>query len=111
MSKGRVLGAACGEKYLLLGEFEMERRTFIAALIAGLGATFVATQAQALSGLAPLAKNGMTPERPEFGVATPEDMEKAQIEKTWWRRWGWRRWGWRRPYWRRRWYWRRRYWY
>lgn len=85
----------------------MERRIFITALIAGLGATFVASQAQALSGLMPPAQDGMNPARPEFGVATPEDMAKAQIEKTWWRR----RWGWRRRYWggRRR-YWRRRYW-
>ena len=73
----------------------MERRTFITALIAGLGATLVASQAQALSGLAPPAQIGTAPARPEFGVATPEDMEQAQIEKAWWRR----RWGWRRRYW------------
>ncbi|MGD9658230.1 MAG: hypothetical protein AB7U61_11455 [Methylocystis sp.] len=54
ISKGRTLAAACGNDSLLLGKFEMERRTFLAALIAGLGATLVATQAQALSGLARL---------------------------------------------------------
>ena len=84
----------------------MERRTFVTALLAGLGATVVASRAQALSGLAP-PQDGVTPaQRPEFGVATPEDMANAKIEKSWWRR----RWGWRRPYWRRRWRWRRRYW-
>lgn len=89
----------------------MERRTFITALLAGLGATLVASQAQALSGLAPTVQNATPPARPAFGVATPQDMEQARIEKAWWRRWGWRRWGWRRPWgWRRRWYWRRRYW-
>ncbi|NUJ80438.1 hypothetical protein HUN39_10450 [Methylocystis sp. FS] len=80
----------------------MERRTFITALLAGFGATVVVSQAQALSGLAPL-QDGMAPAQPEFGVATPEDMQNAKIEKSWWRR----RWGWRRRRWRRRW-WRRR---
>jgi hypothetical protein len=46
---------------------------------------------------------------PEAAVATPEDMERAKIEKTYWywrRR---RRWWRRRRRWHRR-YWRRRYW-
>lgn len=71
--------------------------------------SLVASQAQALTGLArpPVADPALGP---QSGVATPEDMEKAQIEKSYyhWRR---RRWlwgpGWRR---RRRRYWRRRYW-
>jgi hypothetical protein len=83
----------------------MERRTFVTALLAGLGATVVASQAQALSGLTPPAQDGLSPARPQFGVATPEDLKNAKIEKSWWRR----RWYWRRR-WRRRWYWRRRYW-
>jgi hypothetical protein len=82
------------------GEVKMERRTFITALLAGLGATVVVSQAQALPGLAP--QEGVTPARPELGVATPEDMENATIEKSWWRRRRyWRRA--RRRRWRRRW--------
>jgi hypothetical protein len=83
----------------------MQRRTFITALLAGFGATVVVSQSQALPGLTPPAQDGLTPARPQSGVATPEDLENAKIEKSWWRR----RWYWRRR-WRRRWWWRRRYW-
>ncbi|CCJ09042.1 hypothetical protein [Methylocystis sp. SC2] len=80
----------------------MERRTLITALLAGFGATVVVSQAQALSGLAPL-QDGMAPARPELGVATSEDMQNAKIEKSWWRRRRYWRRTWRRRRWRRRW--------
>lgn len=90
----------------------MERRTFVTTLLlAGLGVTLGSSHADALPGMQPLADDGLPAAQPQFGVATPEDMEKAKIEKAWWRRrWYWRRPYWRRPYWRRRWGWRRRYW-
>lgn len=85
----------------------MERRTFVTTLLlAGLGVTLAGSQAEALPGMQLLADDGLPAALPQFGIATPEDMAKAKIEKSWWRR----RWYWRRPYWRRRWGWRRRYW-
>lgn len=61
----------------------MERREFLTALWAGLGASVVATQAQALTRLAPgpisASDSGLSP---QIGVATPEDMENAKVEKT-----------------------------
>jgi len=83
----------------------MQRRTFLTALLAGVGASIAASQAQALTALAPKpATESSAVPAPQFGVATPEDIENAKPEKTWYRRrWWWRR----RPYWRRRWGWRR----
>ncbi len=92
----------------------MERRAFLSALLGGIGVSFIASQAQALPRLAPPEAAGLDPAAPapQFGVATPEDMKNAHIEKSWWRwrrRYWRRRYYWGRPYWRRR-YWRRRYW-
>jgi hypothetical protein len=62
----------------------MERRAFLTALFAGIGASFAASQAQALTGLAPKAAAGSNPAfAPEPGIATPEDLENAKVEKTW----------------------------
>lgn len=70
----------------------MERRTFLGALLAGVGASFAASQAHALTALAPKAatESSAVP-APQFGVATPEDLENVKPEKTWWRRRWWRR--------------------
>jgi hypothetical protein len=83
----------------------MERRDFlkltlgIAAAAAVVGAT---TQSQAMPVLAPAEpQNPKTEATPEPAVATPKDVEDAQVENVqWWRRR-------RRYYWRRPWRWRR----
>lgn len=89
----------------------MERRAFLSALLGGIGVSFVASQVQALPRLAPQEIMDPAAPAPQFGVATPEDLEKTKVEKSYyrWRRRYWRRRYWRRPYWRRR-YWRRYWW-
>jgi hypothetical protein len=105
----------------------MERRSFLKCIFAGVGAATIAfaSPSRALTRVAPIEPVDEAPALPpEAAVATPEDMERAKIEKTYWywrrrrrwhrRRWYWRRrrwWGWHRRRWyRRRRYWRRRYW-
>jgi hypothetical protein len=81
----------------------MERRGFlklslgIAAAAAVVGST---TRSQAMPVMAPVEPKPDA--APEAAVATPHDVEDAQVEKVQW--WRWRR---RRYYWRRPWRWRR----
>jgi hypothetical protein len=81
----------------------MERREFlrltlgIAAATAVVGAT---TQSQAMPVMPPAEPKAEA--TPEPAVATPRDVEDAQVEKVQW--WRWRR---RRYYYRRPWRWRR----
>jgi hypothetical protein len=84
-------------------EDRMERRSFLKCIFAGAVAAAIAfaSPSRALTRVAPIepVDEALTP---EAAVATPEDMERAKIEKTYWY---WRR----RRRWHRR-YWRRRYW-
>lgn len=76
----------------------MERRAFLKFLCAGIGAAAVvaSSPSKALTRLAPLGVPDDDPAMtPEAAVATPEDMERAKVEKSYW--------GWRRRRWRRGW--------
>jgi hypothetical protein len=97
-------------------EDRMERRSFLKCIFAGAGVAAIAfaSPSRALTRVTPIEPVDEAPVlTPEAAVATPEDMERAKIEKTYWywrRRRRWHRRYWRR---RRRWhrrYWRRRYW-
>ncbi|PWB82748.1 MAG: hypothetical protein C3F11_10265 [Methylocystaceae bacterium] len=85
----------------------MQRRAFLKFIFAGAGAAAAVaastTPSLALTTLAPLEPPTGTPHAaPESAVATQEDMERVEIEKSYW--------GYRRRYWRpRRHYWRRHY--
>lgn len=60
----------------------MERRQFLTALCAGIGASAIASQAAALMRIAPNVAVGADPGlSPRAGVATPEDLERAKVEK------------------------------
>jgi hypothetical protein len=60
----------------------MERRSFLQLLCTGIGAMSVATPAKALDMVMPLtAGERELAETPAPSVATPEDMDRAQIEK------------------------------
>ena len=86
-------------------EDRMERRSFLKCIFAGAGAAVIAfaSPSRALTRVMPIEPVDEAPVlTPEAAVATPEDMERAKIEKTYWY---WRR----RRRWHRR-YWRRRYW-
>ncbi|WP_036294390.1 hypothetical protein [Methylosinus sp. PW1] len=87
----------------------MERRSFMKFFVIGAAAALVAGPADALTSVAPLEAPRAPEPAPEAAVATAEDLERAQVEKTYWRyrRRVWRP-RWRRRYWRR--YYRPRYW-
>ncbi|TDX66483.1 hypothetical protein EDE12_10114 [Methylosinus sp. sav-2] len=87
----------------------MERRSFMRFFVIGAAAALVAGPSHALTSVAPLEAPRAPEPAPEAAVATPEDLERAQVEKTYWyyRRRVWRP-RWRRRYWRR--YYRPRYW-
>lgn len=88
----------------------MERRAFMKFFVAGAAAVLAAGPSQALTSVAPLDAPRALEPAPEAAVATPEDLEQARVEKTYWyyRRRVWRRPRWRRRAWRR--YYRPRYW-
>jgi hypothetical protein len=79
----------------------MERRALLKLLCLGATAAFAASPVRAFTRLAPVAPPDFDPTTtPQAAVATPEDIERAKIEKAWWYR---RR---RRRYYRRYYYYR-----
>ena len=97
------LGLRAGEPGPM--EDRMERRLFLKCIFAGAGAAAIAfaLPSRALTRVAPIEPVDEAPVlTPEAAVATPEDMERAKIEKTYWywrRRRRWHRRYWRRHYW------------
>jgi len=78
----------------------MERRAFMKFFVAGAAAVLAAGPSLALTSVAPLDVPRAPEPAPEAAVATEADLERAQVEKTYWyyRRRVWR------PRWRRRYY-------
>lgn len=65
----------------------MERRAILKLLCLGATAAFAASPARALTRLAPVEPPDTDPTTiPRAAVATPEDIERAKIEKAWWYR-------------------------
>jgi len=66
----------------------MERRALLKLLCLGATAAVVASPARAFTRLAPVAPPDFDPTTtPQAAVATPEDIERAKVEKArWWRR-------------------------
>ena len=86
----------------------MERRNFLAILMAGATVALTAPGARALTSVTAAPAGTVSAPATEHGVATEKDLESARIEQAHWRRRRWRRWRrWRRRYW----YWRPRYYY
>ena len=66
----------------------MERRAFLQLLCVGMGMASAATPAKAFALFAPLAAPGSDPGRaPKPSVATPEDIDRAQVEKVYYGHW------------------------
>ncbi len=66
----------------------MERRAFLQLLCVGMGMASAATPAKAFTLFAPLAAPGSDPGRaPKPSVATPEDIDRAQVEKVYYGHW------------------------
>ncbi|MBU3889636.1 hypothetical protein FM996_20185 [Methylosinus sporium] len=80
----------------------MERRSFMKFFVVGAAAALAAGPSLALTSVAPLDAPLAPAPAPEAAVATQEDIDRAQVEKTYWyyRRRVWRP-RWRRRYWRR----------
>src|SRR5829696_1351939 len=96
----------------------MDRRKFLLGLVGGVAvAAGLAGRTQPAEAL-PITPDPLSPPGPsdvETAVATPEDIEAAQVQAAQWGYYGprrryWRRRYWRRGYWGPRRYWRRRYW-
>jgi hypothetical protein len=66
----------------------MERRAFLGLVCFGMGMVSAATAAKALTLAGPLsAPDSNRGLAPEPNIATPEDMDHAQIEKTYYGHW------------------------
>jgi hypothetical protein len=66
----------------------MERRAFLQLLCFGMGMVSAATAAKALTFAEPLtAPDSNRGPTPEPAVPTPEDMDHAQVEKTYYGHW------------------------
>ena len=89
-------------------ETAMDRRDFLKSLFGVVGVAAAASVLAPAAEAFPLVAKPATPDggAPEPAVATPEDIEKAEIEQAGWRRYRRRRRYFRR-YWRRRRYFRR----
>src|SRR5262245_20768969 len=71
-----------------LGEVLMERRTFLQLLCIGIGMVSAATATKALTLVEPLnAPDSNRGLETKPSVATPEDMDHAQVEKTYYGHW------------------------
>jgi hypothetical protein len=69
-------------------EILMERRAFLQLLCVGLGAASLATPAKALTLIDQLAGRGSESGQAQApSVATPEDVDRAQVEKVWYGHW------------------------
>jgi hypothetical protein len=96
----------------------MNRRKFLLGFAGGIAAVAGLAGRTRPAEALPITREPLSAPRPsdvETAVATPQDIEAAQVQATQWGYYGPRRRYWRRRYWRRRYwgprrYWRRRYW-